>query len=153
MKTILIGSSNVYRFLKLTKGETQNNVNLQKCTKVSGFLVHMENLEESDEHVVITVIENFMCDAVGDKTDQSEIETIIGEVLDAFVETVKKTSLRLPKTKFVMIEPMSRLAVQWYTDGLLAITTEYSKRLYGLQMPGISVVKRCDLPKQVWQSN
>ena len=153
MKTVLIGSSNVYRFLKLTKKETQNSVNLQKCTKVSGFLVHMENLEESDEHVVITVIENFMCDAVGDTTVQSKIERIIGEVLDAFVETVMRTSMRLPKTKFVLIEPMARIAVPWYTDGLSAITTEYSKRLYGLQLPGISVVKRCDLPKQVWQSN
>ena len=153
MKTVLIGSSNVYRFLKLTKKETQNSVNLQKCTKVSGFLVHMENLEESDEHVVITVIENFMCDAVGDTTVQSKIERIIGEVLDAFVETVMRTSMRLPKTKFVLIEPMARTAVPWYTDGLSAITTEYSKRLYGLQLPGISVVKRCDHPKQVWQSN
>ena len=153
MKTVLIGSSNVYRFLKLTKKETQNSVNLQKCTKVSGFLVHMENLEESDEHVVITVIENFMYDAVGDTTVQSEIERIIGEVLDAFVETVMRTSMRLPKTKFVLIEPMARTAVPWYTDRLSAITTEYSKRLYGLQLPGISVVKRCDLPKQVWQSN
>ena len=116
MKTVLIGSSNVYRFLKLTKKETQNSVNLQKCTKVSGFLVHMENLEESDEHVVITVIENFMCDAVGDTTVQSEIERIIGEVLDAFVETVMRTSMRLPKTKFVLIEPMARTAVPWYTD-------------------------------------
>ena len=77
----------------------------------------MESLEELDEQVVITVIKNFMCDVVEGKTEQSEIQKTIGEVLDAFVETVIRTAMKLPKTKFDLIEPMARIAVPWYTDG------------------------------------
>ena len=153
MKTIIIGSSNVYRFLEKADNETQNKIWMQKCTKVSGFLTHMENLEETDEHVIISVIENFMCEAVGNKTEKREIEEIVGGILDGFVETVKKTSIKLPKTKFVYIEPMERPAVPWYTKGLRDITTEYSRRLNSLQLPGVNIVKRCDLPKQVFSDD
>ena len=60
------------------------------------------------------------------------------------------TAKRLPKTKFVIIEPMLRPAVKWYMEGLNAITKEYSGRINSLQMDNIMIVKRVDLPAQVF---
>ena len=124
---------------------------MQKCTQMSTFKVRMEELDETDERILITVIENFICDAVGEESEKQRIEKKIDESLSEFVEILGVTAKKLPKSRLVVIEP--RPAVQWYTEGLKAITSEYSKRIQALQLINISVVKRCDLPKQIFDQD
>ena len=100
--------------------------------------------------VIILVIENFLCDAVGEINEKEEMEKAIGKTLEDFVRVVNETAKRLPKTRFAIVEPMERLAVEWYTKGLKEITTEYSKMLNRLKMSNIMVVKRVDLPAQLF---
>ena len=64
MKIIIIGSSNAHRFVKFLKDEDKQNMDVRKCTRFESFKVGMDELEESDKKVLITVIENFVCDAV-----------------------------------------------------------------------------------------
>ena len=45
---------------------------------------------------------------------------------------------------------MERPAVSWYTRGLNDITSEYSRMLNGLGMVNIMLIKRVDLPAQVF---
>ena len=153
MKVITIGSSNVHRFMKEITIETRDLISLQKCTQMSAFKVRMEELEETDEKILISVIENFICDKVGQEQVKEQIETKIDEALKEFVEVLGETVKRLPKSRFVVIEPMARPAVQWYTEGLKAITNEYAKRINALQLINISVIKRCDLPKQIFDQD
>ena len=153
MKVITIGSSNVYRFIKEISNETRDLISMQKCTQMSTFKVRMEELDETDERILITVIENFICDAVGEESEKQCIEKKIDESLSEFVEILGVTAKKLPRSRLVVIEPMARPAVQWYTEGLKAITSEYSKRIQALQLINISVVKRCDLPKQIFDQD
>ena len=153
MKVITIGSSNVYRFIKEISNETRDLISMQKCTQMSTFKVRMEELEETDERILITVIENFICDTVGEESEKQRIEKKIDESLSEFVEILGVTAKKLPRSRLVVIEPMARPAVQWYTEGLKAITSEYSKRIQALQLINISVVKRCDLPKQIFDQD
>ena len=67
-----------------------------------------------------------------------------------FLEVVKLTATRLPGTKFAMVEPMSRPAVDWYTEGLTEFTKVYTNSLTGLQLINISMIKRADLPSQIF---
>ena len=64
MKIIVIGSSNAHRFVKLLKDEDKQKIGVRKCTRFESFKVGMEELEETDKKVLITVIENFVCDSV-----------------------------------------------------------------------------------------
>ena len=43
---------------------------------------------------------------------------VLSKGLASFVGAIKTAAERLPETKFVMVEPMQRPAVEWYTDGL-----------------------------------
>ena len=57
---------------------------------------------------------------------------------------------KLPETKFVMVEPMQRPAVEWYTDGLEGFTKMHNESLFALQLANISIIKRFDLPSQMF---
>ena len=63
-KTIIIGSSNMYRPWDVMKEEDKRCLTLQRCTKIEGFKALMNELVENDKKVIISVIENFVCDAV-----------------------------------------------------------------------------------------
>ena len=72
----------------------------------------------------------------------------VNKALADFFEIVKVTAVRLPETKFVVVEPMQRPAVDWYQEGLAELTKAYSEGLANLQLINLSIVKRFDLPSQ-----
>ena len=72
----------------------------------------------------------------------------VNKSLAEFFEVVKVTAVRLPETKFVVVEPMQRPAVDWYQEGLAELTKAYSEGLANLQLINLSIVKRFDLPSQ-----
>ena len=72
----------------------------------------------------------------------------VNKSLADFFEVVKVTAVRLPETKFVVVEPMQRPAVDWYQEGLAELTKAYSEGLANLQLINVSIVKRFDLPSQ-----
>ena len=99
MTTIYIGSSNVERFIGNLDAETQNSLLVQKCTKLETFNVWMEALRVTDSGVIISVIENFLCDEVNGATTKGDIEQAIEKTLNAFTQMVGETATRLPKTR------------------------------------------------------
>ena len=66
MARLLIGSSNVYRFYEAGKFKSYNPDNMMRCTRLEVFKAKMDALEVDDKEIVISVIENFICDAVRD---------------------------------------------------------------------------------------
>ena len=99
---ILIGSSNVYRPWDILKDEDRQNINLQRCTKIESFRTLMAELVYEDKKVIISVVENFVCDAVK-SLEKKTVEEKINETLVAFVDTVKNTATRLPETRYTII--------------------------------------------------
>ena len=145
-----IGSSNVSRFVEILDQKVQDTFKMEKCTKIETFHARMTELAETNEFIIISVIENLLCDEVNGAEEKGVIEKAVEKSLEEFTKLVDLTAKRLPKTKFAIIEPMQRPAVKWYTEGLNAITNEYSRRINGLQMDNIMIVKRVDLPAQVF---
>jgi hypothetical protein len=150
MKITVIGSSNTYRFMEFLKEEEREAITMQKCTKIDTFKAKMDDLEKFDKSVLISVIENFVCDEVGGSNEKEVIEEGVKSILVAFVETIKVAAIRLPETRFVMVEPMERPGVKWYSEALRDLTTEYTNKIGGLQLINISVIKRESLPPQVF---
>ena len=153
MKIIIIGSSNAARFTKYLDEEEKKLTEMRKCTKLESFKVQMEELEEADGWVLLTVIENFVCDSVRDASGENKIKDGVAKALKDFIEIVKATATRLPGTKFAVVEPTSRPAWDWYTEGLTEFTKVYSDALNGLQLINLSVIKREDLPTQLFDED
>ena len=97
---IYIGSSNVYRFVEILNQEVQDKLSIRKCTKIESFRAAMDALRELDGFIIISVIENFLCDAVGDLKVKEEVEKAIGKAMEDFVKVVEETVKRLPKSRF-----------------------------------------------------
>ena len=53
----------------------------------------------TDSGVIISVIENFLCDEVNGATTKGDIEKAIEKTLNAFTKMVGETATRLPKTR------------------------------------------------------
>ena len=153
MKIIIIGSSNAARFECYLDETEKKLTEMRKCTKLESFRVQMAELEDTDEHVLLTVIENFVCDSVKGSSGENKIKDGVARALTDFIEIVKEAATRLPGTKFAIVEPTSRPAWDWYTEGLTDFTKAYSEALAGLQLINISTIKRADLPTQLFDSD
>jgi hypothetical protein len=92
-----------------------------KCTQMAGFSAYMESLNASSETVLISVIENFVVDAVG--ADTIEPEGAIDKCIKAFLSIVNKSATKHPNMKFAIVMPLRRPAVLWYQDRIDLITT------------------------------
>ena len=100
-KTVLIGSSNIYRpWDKDMKDVEKRDINLKRCMKIEVFIALMNELTSDDKRILISVIENFVCDAVLSE-EKNEVEKKVNETLSKFFETIKATAVRLPETRFV----------------------------------------------------
>ena len=103
MKTTIIGSSNIYRPYDILAKEDQDKIDLKRCTRITAFKVFINGLTERQRNVVISVIENFICDAVGsDPENENVLNDSIERIIKEFVEVINDSADKLPDTKFVM---------------------------------------------------
>jgi hypothetical protein len=121
MAHLLIGSSNVNRHYKWSDFPDARQYKMVKCTQMPGFKAYMENLNASSQTVLISVIENFVVDAVG--ADITEPEGAIEKCIKDFLEIVLKSANKLPNAKFGIVMPLGRPSVVWYQERVGHIAT------------------------------
>ena len=73
----------------------------------------MEELEEVNKEIIISVIENFFCDSVGVARDEKVIDEKIEEVLKDFLTVIKVTAERLSGSRFALGQPIRRPRNEW----------------------------------------
>ena len=66
----IIGSSNINRFYKKENFPGFKECKMIKCCREEVFKVRMEDLVSEVKEVIISVIENFITDAVGNTKDE-----------------------------------------------------------------------------------
>ena len=115
MARILIGSSNIYRFYEPSKYQNYNPYIMVNCTKMEVFKVKMGELGPEDKEIVISVIENFVCDAVDGVRDETVATGLYTRSVKDFMDTVRETSKRLPESRFALTQPILRPGNAWYT--------------------------------------
>ena len=150
MQKVFIGSSNVYRFIEFLDDEDQKSTQMKNCTRILPFKALMDDLKDKDQFVIISVVENFVCEAVGETTVKEDIERVVTDVLNDFVEVIRSTTGRLTKTRFSIVEPMSRPGVQWYSEAEEVFRKVYTEKIVGLGRINVNVVKMDDLPSQLF---
>ena len=126
---LLIGSSNVYRLYSSTKFSHPRVYKAIKCTQALSFDAHMSAITKDHKFVIISVIENFITDAV---SNESEPEAEIIHCLKTFIKVVGDTAGRLPDTKFSVVTPLQRPAYKWYQNNLAEITEKLEDGIKGV---------------------
>jgi hypothetical protein len=106
MANLLIGSSNLNRHYKAVDFPNIRNNKMLKCTHFEGFVAYMGGLVPDNKNVLISVIENFIVDAVGNET--SKPDDAIDKCIRAFLTTTLEAAITFPNTKFVT--PLSQLS-------------------------------------------
>ena len=114
MANLLIGSSNLYRHYKSADFTNFRQYRMLKCTQMTGFSACMGGLVADNKHVLISVIENFVVDAVGSAT--AHPEALIDSCIKDYLSKTLDAALKFPNTKFGLVMPLQRPAVPWYDD-------------------------------------
>ena len=96
-----------------------------KCCREEVFKVRLDDLVAEDKEVIISVIENFIADAVGKIKDEKAIAAKIDETIKRFLITIEETAMKLPGTKFAISLPVRRPAITWYMTELDRLTKIY----------------------------
>jgi hypothetical protein len=117
MANLLIGSSNINRHYKAGDFPSNRQYKMLKCTQIEGYTAYMEGLVADNRNVLISVVENFIVDAVGANTDEPEeaIDTCIKDFLSMTLEA----ALKFPKMRFAMVMPSGG---QQYHGTMLELT-------------------------------
>ena len=77
----------------------------------------MDDIRMEKGEVIISIIENLICDAVVEVADPEARRIIIEDVVKSFLEQVRKCAFKNPGVKFTLVQPMMRPKHQWYSDG------------------------------------
>jgi hypothetical protein len=120
MANLLIGSSNVNRHYRAADFPDNRQYKMLKCTTIEGYTAYMEGMVADNKNVLISVIENFVVDAVGG--DSTRPEVAIDECIKGFLATTLEAAVKFPKTKFGIVLPLRRPAVPWYNDRVDSIS-------------------------------
>jgi len=135
---ILMASSNVYRFYN---GKGKSSYKIVKCTQAETFEAHMTHLGAEDNLVLISVVENFIADAV---SNQDEPDAEIVFCLKSFLKIVEDAAVRLPGSKFGVAMPLQRPKLPWFqtrvediTDKLMAGIKDIVTRNKAARVSGV----------------
>ena len=101
----------------------------------------MEELEEVNKEIIISVIENFFCDAVGEARDEKIIDDKIEEVMKDFLTVIKVTAERLSGSRFALGQPIRRPRNEWYTARLSNITKKFCDGIGNLGLRNVSWIE------------
>jgi hypothetical protein len=127
MMGVLIGSSNIYKFYRREEFAANRAYSVVRCTDIANFKAIMMNLEDDDKEVIVSVMENFVSSAARDETTEEGQLTQMGKMMNNFLGIFQATAVRMPATKFSIVDPISRPKFAWYTknyDALRRTTRE-----------------------------
>ena len=117
MSRLLIGSSNIYRFYKPESFPNHKPCAMVRCTNLEVFKAKMATLEPTDKEVIISVVENLICDAVVGTLDNEDVfnEKLEKSIQD-YIKVVKDCATKFMGSKFIIVRPTLRPLHKWYMD-------------------------------------
>jgi hypothetical protein len=86
------------------------------CTNQDVWNVSVENINFEKGEVIISVIENLICDAVAEVTNAEARNLTIEDVIGSFLSQIKEIAQKKPEIKFALAIPMLRPRHDWYKD-------------------------------------
>jgi hypothetical protein len=86
------------------------------CTSLEVFKAKMDNLIAKNKEVFISVIKNFICDAVRGVADKRVVNGLCEKAIKDYLKTVHENEKWLPGSKFALAQPIFRPGEKWYSE-------------------------------------
>jgi hypothetical protein len=96
MARLLIGSSNVYCFHKLLVNADNRPYTMVRCTNQEVWNIAIDDINFEKGEVIISVIENLICDAVAEVTNTEARNLTIEDIIGSFMSQIKTTAQKKP---------------------------------------------------------
>ena len=116
MSRLLIGSSNVYRNYSPKIFPRYKHFDMVKCTRIEQFMARMGCLDTGVEEIIISVMENFLSDAIEKEQSMEKFGETIDQTIKQYLGTINEAVKKLPLTKFAIVKPTLRPKHQWYME-------------------------------------
>jgi hypothetical protein len=116
MLRTIIGSSNVYRFYKPDLFQGYKPFVMNNCSNQQVFDVAISDIKSSRGQVVISVIENILCDAVKGIVDPELMNAALETTINKYLKQLEKEAKENPEVKFAVVQPILRPLHPWYTE-------------------------------------
>jgi hypothetical protein len=88
-----------------------------KCKKLYIFKANMASLEKSANEIIISVVQNMMCDKVRGTTDIEEgFNEQLEKLIHEYLLVIQSSASKFPGTKFAAVNPTFRQAHKRYME-------------------------------------
>ena len=139
----------MYRFYKRASFKDNKPYTIQKCTRMKCFEVLMSETEA--DYVVMSVLENFIVDAVGE--DLTNGGDLVDQMIKDFGATLRATAERLPESKFALVMPLRRPIIAWFDEQMSSIRKSIVDMIKDLQMMNVVHIECTLSSTQVFESD
>ena len=114
----------------------------------------MALLAKELEVVAVSVIENFLCDALGSQPDQADMSVFdhkVNLVCQDFVETIKVCAMRLPDTILLIAKPLSRPRHKWFMESYDRISSRLLRAFHKFRLKNVDLVECLERKDLIFQ--
>ena len=153
MARLLIGSSNVYRFHKLLTNRNHIPYTMVRCTNQDVWNVALEDMSFEKGEVIVSVIENLICDAVAEVTNVEVRRITIEDVIGSFMAQVKTAAQGKPEVKFSLVLPMLRPKHEWYSENYATICGLYCNSIKAMGVRNVAKINGSPESSQIFESD
>jgi hypothetical protein len=150
MSNILIGSSNVVRFYKALNFSNLRQYTLIRCTEETSFKATIEDIEGKND-VVISTIKNFISTRVG--VNIQKAKEIIGKTVEDFLEVIEKAAERMPDSRFGIVMPLQRPALEWYQENLDGIKSAMADGIAKMKKDNVNKIECPSALSQIFEKD
>ena len=151
MSRLLIGSSNVYRFHKLIASSVFKPYTMVCCTNQDVWNVSVDDIKMEKGEIIISVIENLICDAVLGVDNPDARKIIIEDVVGSFLAQIKKCAQDKPGIKIALAIPMLRPKHKWYEEGHASLCKFFSESIMAMGSQNVAKIDGSPVCTQIFE--
>ena len=111
-----IGSSNIYRSYDHNDFPDFPKFEIVNCTNKEVFATALDNIKPGKGELIISVLENFLCDAVRDLSNPDEMNAALDETIKEYLTMVKVVAEKRPDVRIALAQLTLRPRHQWFMD-------------------------------------
>jgi hypothetical protein len=110
------------------------------CTNLEVWSTTVDDIRMEKGEVIISIIENLICDAVVEVADPEARRIIIEDIVKSFLEQVRKSAFKNPGVKFALVQPMMRPKHQWYSDGHVTLCKIFNDTIKEMRAQNVAKI-------------
>ena len=153
MLRLLIGSSNVYRNYSHGDFEEYQKYKMVKCTNREVFATALDSIDEGKGKVIISVVENLLCDAVKDITEPEAMNSALEAAIKGYLAMVKEIAIKKPGVSFALAQPTLRPAHHWFTEGYDAFGVKIGEGIRLMNCHNVSKIEGPIKMSQIFETD